>query len=285
MTHKQRGGTLLGLVVGSLVGLGVALAVAVYITKMPVPFTNKTLAHSPSSDAAETMKNKNWDPNAPLAGKNPARPAPSASGELANEDVSDSSAATVPDPVAPASRAGSKTPRALAAASAASAAARAKARASDAQGDAAKSAALAKPKPASSDPLGDLANSLAAPAPAKPAKARSSDPLGDLAKARSADPLGDLAKVRTTSAPVAVGSDPFTYFIQAGAFHAPEEAEKQRARLQALGVQAQVTPREQSGGTVYRVRVGPFEKKDEADKMKTKLDSQTVESALVKVQR
>ena len=80
-------------------------------------------------------------------------------------------------------------------------------------------------------------------------------------------------------------ADPFTYFIQAGAFHAPEEAEKQRARLQALGVQAQVTPREQSGGTVYRVRVGPFEKKDEADKMKTKLDSQTVESALVKVQR
>ena len=39
---KQRGGTLLGLVIGALVGLGVALAVAVYVTKVPVPFMNKS---------------------------------------------------------------------------------------------------------------------------------------------------------------------------------------------------------------------------------------------------
>ena len=51
--NKQRGGTLLGLIIGALVGLGAALAVAVYITKVPVPFMNKTQSHSPDSDAAE----------------------------------------------------------------------------------------------------------------------------------------------------------------------------------------------------------------------------------------
>ena len=37
--EKQRGGTLLGVIIGALVGLGAALAVAVYVTKVPVPFS------------------------------------------------------------------------------------------------------------------------------------------------------------------------------------------------------------------------------------------------------
>jgi cell division protein FtsN len=41
LNSKQRGGTMLGLVIGALVGLGAALAVAVYVTKVPVPFLNK----------------------------------------------------------------------------------------------------------------------------------------------------------------------------------------------------------------------------------------------------
>ena len=71
---QQRGGTLLGLILGALLGLGAALAVAVYVTKVPVPFLNKSQSHSAENDAAEARKNKDWDPNAPLAGKNPGRP-------------------------------------------------------------------------------------------------------------------------------------------------------------------------------------------------------------------
>jgi len=37
---KQRGGTLLGFIMGALLGLGAALAVAVYITRVPMPFMN-----------------------------------------------------------------------------------------------------------------------------------------------------------------------------------------------------------------------------------------------------
>ena len=70
----QRGGTFLGFILGLVVGLGVALAVAVYVTKVPLPFMNKGQSRTADQDAAEEKKNKDWDPNAPLYGKNPAKP-------------------------------------------------------------------------------------------------------------------------------------------------------------------------------------------------------------------
>ncbi len=217
---KQRGGTLLGLIIGALIGLGAALAVAVYITKVPVPFMNKTQQRAPDSDAAEARKNKDWNPNAALAGKNAVKP-PTASGEvtpMTPDIVSPTAPLIVPDPVVPTKPAASAP------------------------------AAAAKPAPA--------------PAP-------------------SADPLGDLAKSRAGGG----SADPFIYFIQAGAFRTPEDAEQQRARLLLMGVQAKVSEREQAGRTVYRVRVGPFNDKDEADKAKSRLDNNSVETALVRVQR
>ncbi|MEO7150356.1 MAG: SPOR domain-containing protein [Burkholderiaceae bacterium] len=74
-TH-QRGGFAVGLIVGLLVGLALALGVALYVTKVPIPFVNKVPQRTAEQDAAEIEKNRNWDPNAPLQGKNPARPAP-----------------------------------------------------------------------------------------------------------------------------------------------------------------------------------------------------------------
>jgi cell division protein FtsN len=65
----QRGGFALGVVVGLLVGLSLALGVALYITKAPVPFVNKVPQRTVEQDQAEQARNKNWDPNAPLAGK------------------------------------------------------------------------------------------------------------------------------------------------------------------------------------------------------------------------
>lgn len=225
---KQRGGTLLGLIIGALIGLGAALAVAVYITKVPVPFMNKGQSRNPDSDAAEAKKNKDWNPNAPLAGKNPVKP-PSASGEVTSVPAPEAAiapgAVIVPDPVVV------KPPRAAASAS---------------------------------------VPATAAVKPAKPTV--------------SADPLGDLARARS-EAPAASGADPFSYFIQAGAFRTPEDAEQQRAKLLLLGMQAKVTEREQAGRTVYRVRVGPFDKKDDADRVKERLDSNSIETALVRVQR
>ena len=71
---NQRGGFALGFVAGLLVGLAVALGVALYVTKTPVPLMNKSQQRSPEQDAAEAERNKTWDPNAALAGKQPVRP-------------------------------------------------------------------------------------------------------------------------------------------------------------------------------------------------------------------
>jgi cell division protein FtsN len=216
MKHEQRGNTFVGIIIGIVIGLAAALAVAVYVTKVPVPFMNKGSLRSPEQDAAESRKNQNWDPNAPLYGKNPAKPLPPAPGVAASG-------------AAPAASSARATPGTV----------------PSAQGGADKG--------------------LQAPAVVgRPAPA---DPLGDLAAARSG------------------GSDPFLYFVQAGAFRTPEDAEAQRAKLSLMGIDAKVTEREQSGRQVYRVRVGPFDRKEEADRQKDKLDAGGFETALVRVQR
>ncbi len=81
----QRGSFTLGLIVGLLIGLALALGVALYITKVPVPFVNKVPYRGADQDAAEAQRNKAWDPNAPLAGKNPARPASAAASGVVGE--------------------------------------------------------------------------------------------------------------------------------------------------------------------------------------------------------
>lgn len=81
--NKQRGGTLLGFILGVVVGLGIALAVAVYVTKVPIPFVDKAQSRTADQDVAETQKNKDWDPNAPLYGKNPAKPVESVEAPVA----------------------------------------------------------------------------------------------------------------------------------------------------------------------------------------------------------
>ncbi|HEY2189570.1 MAG TPA: SPOR domain-containing protein [Caldimonas sp.] len=75
----QRGGFLIGFVIGLLIGLAAALGVALYVTKAPIPFVNKVPARSSTQDAAEAERNRNWDPNSALAGRNPA-PGTTASG-------------------------------------------------------------------------------------------------------------------------------------------------------------------------------------------------------------
>ena len=207
MNNSQRGSIIVGIIIGVVLGLAAALAVAVYVTKVPVPFLNRGQGRTAEQDAAEVRKNRDWDPNAPLYGKNPAKPLPPPPGGIAPA----APVATIPAPVA---------------------------------------------------------------APEQPASAPRS-------AVRAPDPLGELATARSAAA----GTDPFFYFVQAGAFRTAEDAEAQRAKLSLMGIESKVTEREQSGRQVFRVRVGPFDKKEEADRQKEKLESGGVETALVRVQR
>ncbi|MBV1732238.1 MAG: SPOR domain-containing protein [Hydrogenophaga sp.] len=133
--------------------------------------------------------------------------------------------------------------------------------------------------------------------PADSPAATTTEPAADKTAARQpeptqADPLGDLMRARTgavkgaePSDSASVPADPFTYFVQAGAFRAPEEAEAQRARLAMLGMAADISEREQSGRPVFRVRVGPFSQKAMADATLEQLEVNGVDAALVRVQR
>lgn len=147
-----------------------------------------------------------------------------------------------------------------------------------------------------------LNGDVAAPAPAAPPEAAGAivvppadgkglPPAPAAGSRPAADPLGDLAQSRLGQTPAAAatppapGADPFIYFVQAGAFRTPEDAESQRAKLAMLGINAEVSEREQSGRTVYRVRVGPFNQKALADLTQEQLEVNGVEAALVRIQR
>ncbi|RPE66783.1 cell division protein FtsN [Tibeticola sediminis] len=222
MIVTQRGGTVLGFIVGVVVGLGLALAVAVYVMRVPVPFVDRGVVRKAEP---EPPKAPNWNPNAPLAGRagaiTPAAPASAA-------DPSQASPAPAAAPVTP-----------PAAPPAAEAAAR---------------------KDKETTP-----RESASPPAAKPA------PGGD--------PIGELARERGAAA------EPFSYFVQAGAFRSAEEAEAQRAKLGLQGIEAKVSEREQAGRTVYRVRVGPFDTRDAAERLKQRLDAGGFDAAIVRVQR
>lgn len=99
--QAQLGGTLVGVIVGLVVGLAIALGVAMYITKAPINFSQKTQNRTPEQDAQEAKKNKEWDPNAPLYGKNPVKPAANAASGVVTT-------APVAAPTAPAASAAGK---------------------------------------------------------------------------------------------------------------------------------------------------------------------------------
>ena len=110
---SQRGGFFLGVIVGMLIGLAIALGVALYITKVPLPFIDKVPQRTAEQDAAEAEKNKNWDPNSPLYGRNPAKPKP------ITQPIQSEGGASAPaeSPMAPASVASAAKPAASAASS------------------------------------------------------------------------------------------------------------------------------------------------------------------------
>ncbi|GAA6143747.1 SPOR domain-containing protein [Hydrogenophaga sp. 5NK40-0174] len=199
--RHQRGGTLLGFVIGVVVGLAIALVVAVYVTRVPIPFVERSLSRTAEQDAQEAERNKGWNPNSVLGGQ-------------------ETTVAPPPEP------------------------------------------------------------------PAQPGVTAQPES----GNATEGDPLGDFVRSRTAStSPSADGlvnqSDPYTYFVQAGAFSSAGDAENQRARLGMMGMVAGVSERSQDGRTVYRVRIGPFEEKSMADATREQLVVNGVDAVLVRLRR
>jgi cell division protein FtsN len=74
------------------------------------------------------------------------------------------------------------------------------------------------------------------------------------------------------------------YYIQAGSFQNPADADNQKARLAILGVESSVEPTVlPDKGTHYRVRLGPFAKLDELNRVRQTLAQNGIDAALVKL--
>src|SRR5919106_6887176 len=74
------------------------------------------------------------------------------------------------------------------------------------------------------------------------------------------------------------------YFIQAGSFQNPADADNQKARLAILGFESSVEPANlPDKGTWYRVRLGPYNKLDEINRIRQALAQSNIDASLVKV--
>jgi cell division septation protein DedD len=74
------------------------------------------------------------------------------------------------------------------------------------------------------------------------------------------------------------------YFIQAGSFQNPAEADNQKARLAILGFESSVEPANlPDKGTWYRVRMGPYTKVEEINRVRQMLAQNGIDASLVKI--
>lgn len=75
-----------------------------------------------------------------------------------------------------------------------------------------------------------------------------------------------------------------TYFLQAGAFQNPADADNLKAKLALLGLESSVEPTNlPDKGVWYRVRLGPHSNVDEIDRVRKQLVENGVDASLVKI--
>lgn len=122
-----------------------------------------------------------------------------------------------------------------------------------------------KPKPAKADEAG------------KPTKDEKAADKGDKARDEAERAKAEAALL---DKPVA----PEKFYLQAGAFEDPSEADNLKARLALMGVEASVQKVEvPDKGTMHRVRVGPYMGQDVMSKAREQLSASGISTAIVKI--
>jgi cell division protein FtsN len=140
---------------------------------------------------------------------------------------------------------------------------------------------------------------------ARPAPTQADRALAETARNTDSKSGGDAAKPRfdfykilpgqevpvtekelraAAKAPDKSGAPRDVYFIQAGAFQNPADADNLKARLALAGLLANVEPANlPDKGTWYRVRLGPFTQLDEINRVRAALAQNGVDASLVKI--
>lgn len=108
-----------------------------------------------------------------------------------------------------------------------------------------------------------------APAPAKP-----------VAVAPAAQSATAATPATTTTAPAAAGTE--SYLLQAGSFRGNTDAERRRAQISALGLQARIETVRAGSDTWYRVHAGPFNTRDQLATARSRLSAQGIETLQIR---
>ena len=186
---------------------------------------DKGAVRSPGQDAVEEQKNKDWDPNSPLYGKNPARPVVPATPAEPGANPDTAPAVQASAPVAPAQ--------------AASAARAAASKPTDAKASAKTDPKADTKTDPKADPLGDLAK-------AKSAAAGSVDPFDYFVQAGAfrtqADADAQRAKLAMLGLEARVSereqNGRTVFRVRVGPFAKRDDAEQLKAKLNDLTVES-----------------------------------------------
>src|SRR5688572_271014 len=152
-----------------------------------------------------------------------------------------------------------------------------------------KNGAAAKTAPIAGLPQGGATPGAATPGAAEKPKfdfyrilPGSEEPVSDKELKERERQQRAAAKTGSSSSQQETSKD--VYFIQAGSFQNPADADNQKARLAILGFESSVEPANlPDKGTWYRVRLGPYTKVDEINRVRQALAQNGIDASLVKI--
>nr|WP_242538593.1 SPOR domain-containing protein [Trinickia acidisoli] len=226
-----------------IVGLAIAVVVALYIERAPTPFVSK-VAPAGASDAGTI--DQQYDPNRALQGKSPGQPVPQ-------------TAQQTPPNTAPGQSSGQT------------------AAPSQAPG------LLQEPQivevPSAGGASGTTGN--AATAPGQQTQANAQAPAQQKKPAQVAN-VPPSAAPGTNGAPTGANEANTGYFLQVGAYKTAADAEQQRARLAFQGFESKVSQRDAGGVTYFRVRIGPFSKFEDMNATRQRLSDAGIDTAVIR---
>jgi len=122
----------------------------------------------------------------------------------------------------------------------------------------------------------------------KPAKDKTDKPAADTAKADKPKPTEGMDSAERAKAEATLldkpAPPPEKFYLQAGAFEDPSEADNLKARLALMGVEASVQKIEvPDKGTMHRVRTGPYLGQESMTKARDNLTANGINTAIVKI--
>lgn len=93
-------------------------------------------------------------------------------------------------------------------------------------------------------------------------------------------------EIKTTKREEALGkAKPGSYILQAGSFRSYPEADKIKARLALLGIEAKIETAKVGGVTWNRIKIGPYANMSTVDKIRSRLRQNNIDVVVIKSNR